>query len=175
MGISRTSTQSAAERRSAETELGAMVERFAPEHARLISVARRSLRKRLPSAHELVYEYRSWFVISFSPSGRGYEGLLGIRGSAEGVRLFFNGAKELADPEKLLRGSGSQVRSIDLENASVLKRPAVVQLIEGAIALSRVPFEAEGRGAVVIQSSPAKKKAKTKKKTKKKRPGRGAE
>ena len=46
------STQSAAARRSAEAELRALIDKFAPAHLRLIGAMRRSLRKRLPTAHE---------------------------------------------------------------------------------------------------------------------------
>jgi len=117
---------------------------------------RRSLRKRLPKAHELVYEYRDWFVISYSPNEHGYEGVLAIRASADGFKLYFNSAKELPDPEKLLRGSGKQTRSIHLEGASTLARPGVARLIEEAIARNRVPFALTGRGPVLIRSASAK-------------------
>jgi hypothetical protein len=133
-----------------------IIDRFAPAHARLIGALRRSLRKRLPTALELVYEYRDWFVISFSPNEHGYEGVMGIRANAEGVKLFFNGAKELPDPAKLLQGSGKQVRSIDVEAASTLTRPEVVRLIEEAIARNPVAFAPDGRGPVVIRSKAAK-------------------
>jgi len=106
------STQSATERRSAETELSGLITKFAPAHKPLISATRRWLQKRLPTAHEVVYEYRDCFVISYSPSERGYEGVLAIRGSADGVRLYFNRGKGLPDPEKLLQGSGGQTRSV---------------------------------------------------------------
>jgi hypothetical protein len=120
---------------------------------------RRCLRKRLPTAHEVVYEYHNLgaVVISFSPNEHGYEGVLAIRASANGVRLYFNRGKELPDPEKLLQGSGNQTRSIDVEGASTLARPEVASLIEEAIARNRVPFEGAGRGAVVIRSTSAKK------------------
>src|SRR6516162_5198715 len=108
------STQSAAERRSAEAQVRTLIDTFAPAHLRLIGTMRRSLRKRLPTAHELVYEYRDWFVISYSPNERGYEGVLAIRGSADGVKLYFNRGKELPDPEELLQGS-AQTRWINLE------------------------------------------------------------
>src|SRR6202163_1710757 len=58
------STQSAAERRSAEAQVRAGIAKFAPAHLRLVSAMRRSLRKRLPTAHEVVYEYRHCFVLS---------------------------------------------------------------------------------------------------------------
>lgn len=150
------STQSAVARRSAEAQLRTLIAKFAPAHLQLIGAMRRSLRKRLPSAHEVVYEYRDWFVISFSPSEHGYEGVLAIRASANGVKLYFHRGKELPDPEKLLQGSGKQARSIDVEGASTLARPAVASLIDEAIAHNRVPFARAGRGSVVIRSTSAK-------------------
>ena len=111
MSTSQLSTQSAVARRSAEAELRGLVAKFAPAHRRLVGTVRRSLRKRLPTAHEVVYGYRDFFVISFSPSERGYEGVLIIRGSAGGIELYFNRGKELPDPEKLLRGP--QIGALD--------------------------------------------------------------
>jgi hypothetical protein len=151
------STQSAVARRSAEAQVRTLIAKFAPTHLRLISAMRRSLRKRLPTAHEVVYEYRDWFVISYSPNERGYEGVLAIRADADGVKLYFNCGKELPDPEKLLHGS-SQTRWIHLEGASTLARPEVACLIEEAIARNRVPFAGAGRGSVVIRSASAKKR-----------------
>src|SRR5262249_39514025 len=146
------STESAAARRSAEAQLGTLIAKFAPAHLRLIGAMRRWLRKRLPTAHEVVYEYRDWFVISYSPNERGYEGVLAIRGSAEGVKLYFNRGKDLPDPAKLLQGS-SQARFIDVEAASTLARPDVARLIDEAIALNSVPFAPAGRGSVVMSPS----------------------
>ena len=153
-----TSTQSAVARRSAEAQLRTLIAKFASAHLRLIGAIRRWLRKRLPTAHEVVYEYRDWFVISYSPNEHGYEGVLAIRGSANGVKLYFNRGKELPDPAKLLQGSGSQVRSIDVEGASTLARPEVASLIDEAIARNLVPFARAGRGSVVIRSASAKKR-----------------
>src|SRR5215468_8588699 len=79
--------QPAAARRAAEAELRGLIEKFAPAQLRLVAATRRSLLKRLPTAHEVVYEYRDCFVISYSPSEHGYEGVLALRGSAEGLRL----------------------------------------------------------------------------------------
>ena len=156
MSTSQLSTQSAEARRSAEAELRGLIARFAPAHLRLIGAMRRWLRKRLPSAHEVVYEYKDFFVISYSPNEHGYEGVFAIRASANGVTLYFNRGKELPDPEKLLKGSGKQARSIVVEGASTLGRPAVARLIDEAIARNRVPFAPTGRGPVVIRSVSAK-------------------
>jgi len=152
-------TQSAALRRSAEAQLRTLIDKFAPAHLRLIGAMRRSLRKRLPTAHEVVYEYGNLgaVVVSFSPNERGYEGVLAIRATADGVKLYFNQGKELPDPAKLLQGS-SQARWIDVEGASTLARPEVACLIDEAIARNPVPFAPAGRGSVVIRSTSAKKR-----------------
>ena len=156
MSTSQPSTQSAVARRSAEAELRRLIAKFAPAHLRLVGAMRRWLRKRLPTAHEVVYEYRDFVVISCSPNERGYEGVFAIRASANGVELYFNRGKELPDPAKLLQGSGKQTRSIHMEGASTLARPAVARLIDEAIARNRVPFARAGRGSVVIRSASAK-------------------
>ena len=142
-------------RRSAEAQLRTLIAKFAracTAHRRNATVAA----KRLPTAHEVVYEYRDWFVISYSPNEHGYEGVLGIRAGANGVKFYFNRGKELPDPAKLLQGSGKQTRSIDVEGASTLARPEVASLIDEAIARNRVPFAPAGRGSVVIRSASAK-------------------
>ena len=146
-------TQTAGERRAAEARVRGLIAQFAPAHQRLIGTTRRWLRKRLPTAHEVVYEYRDCFVISHSPNGHGYEGVLALRADAAGVRLYFNQGKGLPDPEKLLRGSGNQTRWIQLEGPATLVRPAVVGLIDAAIARNRAPFARTGRGPVVIRDS----------------------
>src|SRR5689334_17286830 len=104
MSTSQLTPQSAVARRSAEAELGKLIAKFAPAHQRLVGTIRRWLRKRLSTAHELVYEYADSFVISYSPNERGYEGVFAVRGSTSGVSLYFNRGKELPDPAKLLRG-----------------------------------------------------------------------
>ena len=105
MSASQMNTQTAVARRAAEAEVSRLIAKFAPAHQRLIGAIRRRLRKRLPTAHEVVYEYRDCFVISHSPNEHGYEGVLAMRGGADGVRLYFSRGKELPDPEKLLQGS----------------------------------------------------------------------
>src|SRR5689334_22303031 len=151
-------SQSAAERQLAEAELRSLVAKFTPEQHRLVAAVRRSIRKRLPTAHEIVYEYSGAFVISYSPNERGYEGVLVINGSANVVRLYFGNVKALPDPEKLLQGSGGKARWLQIEAASTLARPAVARLIDEAIARTRIPFERTGRGSIVIRSTTAKRR-----------------
>ena len=141
--------------------MGQVIAKFAPSQRRLVGAVRRWLRKRLPTAHEVVYEYKGFFVISFSPNERGYEGVFAIRASENGVRLYFNRGKRLPDPAKLLQGSATQTRWIQLEDRSTLADPAVARLVEAAIARNRVPFAPIGRGSVVIRSVTAKQRRST--------------
>jgi hypothetical protein len=156
--VEATGSQAAAAKRAAEAELTTLIDKHAPTHQRLISAMRRLLRKRLPTAFEIVYEYDNLgaVVISFSPSEQGYEGVLALRATAEGVKLYFTQGKDLPDPEKLLQGSAN-ARWISVEAAATLKHPEVVSLIDEALARNRVPFASSGRGAVMIQSTSTKK------------------
>jgi hypothetical protein len=145
-------------RSSAEAELRELVVKFAADHLRLVNAARRRLRKRLPTAFEVVYEYRDFCVISFSPGERGYEGVFAIRASGAGVKLYFNRGKELTDPNKLLRGSGGLVRSIDLEGESTLNRAEIVDLIDEAVARNPLPFKKTGGRSIVFRPPSAAKR-----------------
>jgi hypothetical protein len=144
---------------SPESELRTLVAKFTPTQVRLVGAVRRWLEKRVPTAHQIVYEYRDCFVISYSPNENGYEGALVLRGSAKGVSLYFNGGKELPDPEKLLQGSAKKVRFIDVDGASTLSRPAVARLVDAAIARNPVPFARTGRGSMVVRLTAAKKRS----------------
>jgi hypothetical protein len=139
--------------------LRALVDRYAPAHRRLVAAMRRWLLERLPTAHEVVYEYRDFFVISYSPDERGYEGALVIRANADGVKLYFNRGKELPDPARLLQGSGGQTRWIHVEGASTLARPEVTGLVDEAVDRNPVPFAPAGRGSMVIRSTSARRRS----------------
>lgn len=157
MSKSAPTTQSAAERRAAEAELKALLARIAPDHQRLTAAVRKAVQQRLPTAHELAYEYADCVVSSFTPNGQGKDGVLGIRASADEVRLFFGFGKGLPDPEKLLNGTAT-TRWILVEGASTLTRPAVAALIEAAIARNNIPFPTTGPGPVVVRPTTASKR-----------------
>ena len=132
------------------------IAKFAPAHQALIRATRRWLRRRLPTAHELVYDNYNFFVIGYSPTARPSDAVLSIAASSNGVGLCFIRGKGLPDPAKLLKGSGNQTRSVHLENAATIAQTAVSRLIDEAVARSRTPFASSGRGPLVIRSVSAK-------------------
>jgi hypothetical protein len=145
-----------------ETQLKSFIDKFDPQNQALIRSVRAALRKRLPTATELVYDNYNFFVIGYSPTERPTDAILSMPCSANGVGLAFPycGTK-LPDPHKLLRGSGTSNRSIHLESAKILARPEVVELIDAAIALCK-PLPEKGRGQLIIRSISAKQRPRRK-------------
>ena len=140
----------------AEAQLASFVAKFDPELQTLILGARNALRKRLPTANEIVYDNYNFFVIGYSPTERPSDAILSIAAAANGVGLCFIHGAKLADPYRLLTGSGKQTRFIRLPKADVLKRPDVDALIGAACAQAKTPLPEKGRGTLIIRSISAK-------------------
>jgi hypothetical protein len=137
---------------TAEEQLEAFIDKFDLENAALIRSARKALRKRLSSAHELVYDNYNFFVIGYCSTERPSDCIVSIAAAANGVGLSFYYGATLPDPYKLLLGSGSQNRFIRIESAAMLARPQVEELIAAAIAQAKTPMPANGRGKLIIRS-----------------------
>ena len=141
---------------SAEKQMKEFIAKFDPEIAKLIRSCRAALRKRFPTADELVYDNYNFFVIGFSASERPSDCLVSLAANSKGVGLSFYYGSTLPDPKKILLGSGSQNRFIRLESAATLARPEVEALLRAAAAQSEVPLPATGRGKTIIRSISAK-------------------
>jgi hypothetical protein len=141
-----------------EAQLRSLIEKFDPKDQKLIRSVRSAVRKRLPSANELVYDYNTFFVIGYSPTDRPTDGIVAIAARPDGVRLYLMQGPQLPDPKKLLMGSGKQARFIRLEAARQLAHPDVEALIAAAIDHAGVPLPSKGRGRLVIRTFGAKKR-----------------
>jgi hypothetical protein len=119
--------------------------------------ARAALHKRFPTANEVVYQYAHSLVVSYSPTVKGIDAILTLATRDGGLRLYFAGGPTLPDPKKLLKGSATQVRYVELPSASALTDADVEALIQAAMARAKVPMPASGKGALIIQSGGAKK------------------
>src|SRR5215475_13852108 len=134
-----------------EQQLASFIKKFDAKNAALILAMRKALRKRLPTANELVYDNYNFFVIGYCPSERPSDCILSIAAGANGVGLSFYHGATLPDPHKLLLGSGSQNRFIRIESAASLARPEIEQLVAAAIAQSVKPLPASGKGKLIIR------------------------
>jgi hypothetical protein len=146
----------------AEKQLQSFIAKFDPKHQLLIRAVRRLLRKRLPTANELVWDNYNFFVIGYSATERPPDSIVQIAAAANGVGLAFYRGASLPDPHKILLGSGSQNRFIRLESAETLNRTEVKALIDAAEVQAKTPFAASGGGKVIIRSISAKQKPRRK-------------
>jgi len=135
-----------------EAQLKTFVAKFDPKDQQLIRAVRRAVRTRFPTANELVYDNYNFFVIGYSPTERPSDAIVSIAAGARSVGLCFIHGAALPDPKKVLLGAGRQTRFIRLESAAVLARPEVEALVAAAIARSKTPLPATGRGKLIIRS-----------------------
>jgi len=155
----QTSTTAAA---TPEQQLRTFIRKFSPTDQRLIRAIRGALRKRFPTANELVYDNYNFFVIGYSPTERPSDAIISMAARANGVGLCFIHGAKLPDPKKVLQGSGNQTRFIRLDSAGVLDRPEVKDLLAAAITQARAPLPKAGKGRLIIRSVSAKQRPRKK-------------
>jgi len=146
----------------AEQRLKTFIAKFDPKNQVLLRSLRKALRKRLPTANELVYDNYNFFVIGYCPSERPSDCLISLTGGASGAGLCFIHGAKLPDPHKILLGSGKQTRFIRLESVKTLARPEVEALLRAAIAQARTPLPKSGRGKLIIRMVSAKQRPRRK-------------
>lgn len=137
---------------AAEKQLEGFIGKFEPKHQTLIRATRKALRRRLPTANELVYDNYNFFVIGYCSTERPSDCVVSIAAGANGVGLSFYHGATLPDPQKVLLGSGRQNRFVRLESAATLARPEVDALITAAVSQARTPMPATAKGTLIIRS-----------------------
>src|SRR6202040_2490018 len=155
-------TRASAASASVNDQLESFIDKFDSKNAALIRSARKILRKRLPTANELVYDNYNFFVIGYCSTERPSDCIVSIAAAANGVGLSFYRGASLPDPHGLLLGSGSQNRFVRIESAATLARPEVEELIAAAIAQAERPLPGSGRGKLAIRSISKKQKPRRK-------------
>ena len=142
--------------KTADKELNRFIVRFTPEVANLAQEALKKMRKRLPGAVEMVYDNYNALVIGFGPNERASDAIFSIVLYPRWINLFFLQGASLADPKKLLKGSGNVVRHIVLESAKDLDQPDVKSMMNLALKSARVGIEQNSVRKIIIKSVSAK-------------------
>jgi hypothetical protein len=140
---------------SPSKQVDAFIAKFDPPMAKLIRSIRSALRKRFPTAIELVYDNYNFFVIGYSPTERPTDYIVSLAANSKGVGLSFNHGATLPDPKKILLGAGKQNRFVRLPTAEVLAKPEVEALLRAAAAQAK-PLADHGRGGTIIRAVAAK-------------------
>lgn len=133
-------------------ELARYLEKYEPAVAGVARAALALLRKRLPGSTELVYDNYNALAVGFGPGEKTAEAIFSIAVYPRWVSLFFLQGARLKDPAKLLRGSGTRVRHIVLDEARDINSKEVDALIAAAVAAAKTPIDPKAKRRLIIKS-----------------------
>lgn len=135
-----------------ELQLASFLAKFSPEVAAQAEACLNIMRRRYPTATELVYDNFNALAIGFSPTEHASDAIFSIAVYPRWVSLFFLWGKGLPDPEKRLSGSGNQVRHIRIHSLDIFSDPAVRALMHEAVARAAVPFDPHDKHRLIVKS-----------------------
>jgi hypothetical protein len=137
-------------------QLDGFIDKFEPGIAKLARSCRAKMRKKLPTANELVYDNYQFLAIGYSSTERASDTLLSIAVGPRSVSLCFYYGAHLPDPHEILYGGGNQVRFYRVDTPKALDSPALLAMIRAADAYGRVPLPRSGKGQLTIKAISAK-------------------
>jgi hypothetical protein len=137
-------------------QLAGFIAKFDTIVGKLIDSTRLAVRRRFPTATEIVYDNYNFLALGFSSSERPSDCVVSLAANAKGVGLCFYYGATLPDPQKILQGSGNQTRFIRLKSAATLANPVVEALLEAAVKQAKTPMPTTGKGRTIIKSVSAK-------------------
>lgn len=112
-----------------------------------------------PDAIEAIYDAYSAVAVGYSFTGRFSDSFVHIATYTKHVNLGFNRGALLADPHKVLAGTGKAIRHIKIASPGDLERPFLTEYIRAAIA--QVPAaqpDAKSKKSVVRGNYPVKRR-----------------
>ncbi len=140
-------------RHSAKRQLATILSGLSPAMEKLTRAVLPKIRSRLPGAVELVYDKKNALVIGFCADERASNVINSVAVYRNWINLYFFEGSTLPDPEGLLQGSGSTVRSIRITTASDLDAPAVKALIAEARKRADPPLDRRAKGHVILKQT----------------------
>jgi hypothetical protein len=146
----------AVEQSQAEQQLASFIAKFSPEIAALAQSILAAMRKRFPTAIQLVYDNYNALAIGFGPSEKASQAIFSIAIFPRWVSLFFLQGAGLPDPDGILQGSGNVARHVRLPSAGTLNELSVKKLMGEAARRAPSPFAPRGTSRLIIKSISAK-------------------
>jgi hypothetical protein len=141
---------------NAEAQLEGFIDKYTPEIAAVTRACLAKMRRRLPGAAVAIYDNYNALAVGFGPSDKPREAIFSIVPYPRWVTLFFLQGAGLPDPHGLLKGAGKVVRSIRLESAADLDKPAIKDLISVALQSAKRPIDPKAPGTLIVKSISAK-------------------
>ena len=136
--------------------MSGFIAKFDPAIAKLIRSCRSIIRKKYPTAIELVYDNYNALAIGYCSTEKTSDCVFSLAAYARGLNLYFMYGRSLPDPDGLLEGNGTQGAFIRLPTSDTLSEPKVVNLIERAVKRHRPSFPVAGGGYTIVKSISAK-------------------
>ena len=93
-----------------EQQLKGLLDKFDSSMSELIRECGKVMRKRFPTANELVYDNYNFFVIGYCTTERPSDCVVSLAANSKGLGLSFYHGATLPDPHRILQGSGNQNR-----------------------------------------------------------------
>lgn len=134
------------------------ISEFTPEIAASIRTCRKKMYRFVPRGYELVVNNYNALGFGFSPTEKNSQVVMSIVAYPRWVTLFFLKGAGLPDPDSLLQGKGSQVRSIRLCSPADLDAPSTVRLIHEALKPHTEAFASAPRRTTLIKSVAARRR-----------------
>lgn len=135
------------------TQLNAIIDRQPAGMAKLTKSVLARMRTRLPGSVEMVYDKKNSLVIGFCSAERASNVINSIAVYSRWINLYFFEGDALPDPEGLLQGTGSMVRSIRITHAADLDRPAVQALMAEALKCAEPPLDRAAKRRILLKQS----------------------
>jgi hypothetical protein len=130
--------------------------KYSPEIQRQMRAAREKLRSRIPRGFELVYDNYNALATGFGPTDRSSAAVISLAAYPRWITLFFLHGAGLDDPDGMLDGAGSRVRSVRLQGPETMDDPRVARLIEHALRPHAAAFAQAPALSTLIKSVSAK-------------------
>ena len=116
------------------SQVSGFMARYSPLVASQLRAARSEVRALFPRGYELVHDNYNALGFGFSTSPKASGVVVSVVAYPRWVTLFFFHGIHLSDPDGILQGSGSRIRSVRLAPASLLASKPVRALLKQAIA-----------------------------------------
>ncbi len=144
-----------------EAQLDVFLDRFTPGIAAQARRVRATLAARMPDAVQLVYDNYNALVIGFGPNERASDAIFSIAIYPRWINLFFLQAvsQRLDDPRGLLKGDGSTVRHVRIDDPASLEDDALRDLVDRSLRDARLPIADDAIGYTVVRAVAAKQRA----------------
>ena len=113
-------------------EFNALAKKYSPKVQNLARKTRGFVKKEMPGAVEQVKA--GWHAVWYGVTPKMSDIVFAIHIRDEYVNLEFAQGRSLRDPEKLLEGTGKNMRHVKIREVKILEKPAFMALVREAIA-----------------------------------------